>query len=178
MGANLSSTFRPSMSSKGRQPKAVSSNNYHSNITGAGSSIIELMKPERLNTKKTMKKKIAKVRDQFTLEELLMASPSRSNSYKRVYPSSSRVAQTASSSFSMEKSVHLDHKGGRTALSCKARDMSFSLEKRVRGDHEEERRPKVSSIISRSESGNSEKKVRFRLPEEADIVIFYSPARQ
>jgi len=177
MGANLSSTFRRS-TSKGRQPKAVSSHNYHSNITSAGSSIIELMKPERrLKTKKTMKKKISNVRDQFTLEELLMASPRRSSSYKRVHPSSSRVVQTAPSSFSMEKStVHLDHKGCRTALSCKARD-SFSLEKRVRGDHEEER-PKVSSIISRSESGNSEKKVRFRLPEETDIVIFHSPAGQ
>lgn len=165
MGAKLSS-FRRS-SSKGKP--------YDSNITSAGSSIIELMKPDRLKTKKMMKKKqyshspedkqIAKVREIITLEQLFMASPSRSFSYKRVHPSSSGV-RTASQSFSMDKSVN------HTALSCKARD-SLSLEKRVRAEEE----PVVSSIISRSESGNySKKKVRFRLPEEADIIIFYSPA--
>jgi hypothetical protein len=166
MGTKLSS-FRRS-SSKGKP--------YHSDITRAGSSIIELMKPERLKTKKMMKKKqyshspegkqIAKVREIITLEQLLMASPTSSFSYNRVHPSSSRVLHTASQSFSMDKSVN------HTALSCKARD-SFSMEKGVRAEEE----PTVSSIISRSESGNySKKKVRFRLPEEADIIIFYSPA--
>ena len=168
MGAKLSS-FRRS-SSKGKP--------YHSDITRAGSSIIELMKPERLKTKKMMKKKhyshsaedkqIAKVREIITLEQLLMASPTRSFSYNRVHvhPSSSRVLHTASQSFSTDKSVN------RTALSCKARD-SFSLEKRLLAEEEST----VSSIISRSEGGNySKKKVRFRLPEEADIIVFYSPA--
>lgn len=32
------------------------------------------------------------------------------------------------------------------------------------------------SSFSRSQSGKLKKKVSFRLPEEADIVVFYSPA--
>ncbi|KAG2678154.1 hypothetical protein I3760_12G130600 [Carya illinoinensis] len=34
-----------------------------------------------------------------------------------------------------------------------------------------------STLISRSRSGKAKKRVNFKLPEEADIIIFYSPHR-
>lgn len=153
MGAKFSMCWR-------RQPKSVSSNN--GSICTPGLSLIELMKLECLKTKKM--KNIPKV-TKLTLEEWLVASPDGTDCFsegelyvfrhgsKRAHPSLTRV---------------------HTALSYKATD-SFSLERRTHIDKEAEVKKSEVSSISRTQSGKLKKKVRFRLPEEADIIIFYSP---
>ncbi|KAF8033214.1 hypothetical protein BT93_D1963 [Corymbia citriodora subsp. variegata] len=114
----------------------------------------------------------------LTLREWILSSPGRqpecfngresfvfSPLFEKVFPTSPEVDET---SISM------------TAMPCKARD-SFSLERplKISGeddrDEEQEEGAVSSASICRTESGRSTKKVRFKLPEEADIIIFYSP---
>lgn len=188
MGASFSS-FKLCSSEREQPIGAVvlssDSSNYNTS-TRSGSAIIDqVLKPAEFWKKKKkkivmmmMKKKkkrqsdhqpnenmVAKIR-KFTLEELIMASPSRpdcftnggdlhvfNHSYKRVHPSSTGV-------------LHTD-------LSSKATD-SFPLEKRERDIHEEaEVLESVDSLISTSQIGKLKKKVSFKLPEEADIIVFY-----
>ncbi|KAL3742246.1 hypothetical protein ACJRO7_017690 [Eucalyptus globulus] len=122
--------------------------------------------------------KITTMVKSLTLREWILSSPGKepecisghepfvfSPTFRRVFPSPPEVDET---SISM------------TAMPCKARD-SFSLERPLKisgeDDREEEREEgAVSSVsICRTESGRTKKKVSFRLPEEADIIIFYSP---
>ncbi|XP_041025157.1 uncharacterized protein LOC121265560 [Juglans microcarpa x Juglans regia] len=183
MGANLTSCLH---SNSEREVKSASSNDsaHESNNSTKGSSIIKLLKPECWKTQKVMKKRqsphqpdhksmITKV-GKLTLEDLLiMASPGRADrfsgghelyvfspaNYKRVHPSSSTGSVD-------------------TALSSKAKD-SFCL-KRSRVLHMStgkaaEGESESSLIISTNQSGKLKKKVRFRLPEEGDIIVFQSP---
>ncbi|KAF5474916.1 hypothetical protein F2P56_006768 [Juglans regia] len=186
MGANLTCCLH---SNSEREVKSASSNGsaHESSNSTRGSSIIKLLKrPEYWKTKKVMKKRqsphqpdhhksmITKV-GKLTLEDLLiMASPGRADrfsggpelyvfsspaNYKRVHPSSSTGSVD-------------------TALSSKAKD-SFCL-KRSRVLHMSagkaaEGESESSLIISTNQSGKLKKKVRFRLPEEGDIIVFQSP---
>lgn len=72
------------------------------------------------------------------------------------------------------KMVHpsLPRARGRIALSSKAID-NFCLERRVHIEEKAKVKSKVSSIL-RTKSGKLKKKVRLRLPEEGDIIIFCS----
>ena len=103
---------------------------------------------------------------ELTLEEWLMSSPDRPD-----YCSESELYVFRPCS----KRVHpsLPRARGRTALSSKAID-SFCLERRVRVEEKAEVKSEVSSIPG-TKSGKLKKKVRFRLPEEANIIIFCSP---
>ncbi|KAJ7967774.1 Phospholipase C [Quillaja saponaria] len=158
-------------------------------IPGTSSSMImDLMKPCCLKTgdstrprgrktenskRKTQlqspEKKITKVK-KISLEEWLSASPGKkpdrfrggelhvfkhSSKTRRVHPSSRKVHTFTSN------------------LICEARD-SITLDRPQNHDGEKGKKNLESSCIRRSQSGKS-KKVSFRLPEEADIITFYSP---
>ncbi|MBA0811704.1 hypothetical protein Gohar_003577 [Gossypium harknessii] len=140
-------------------------------------SIIEAIKPQCLKTRKSTKnyngfkrpsqslaeERVTKARKLLTLEDWLLASPGGplkdyfnggelyvfKQFNKRVHPSSSSILE-------IEPRVN-DHDGFSV-------DLSSSVD--VSG----------CSSFSRSQSGKSKKKVSFRLPEEADIMVFYSPA--
>ncbi|EEF32791.1 uncharacterized protein LOC125370476 [Ricinus communis] len=132
-----------------------------------GSSIIELLKPGCFKAKKT------KTNRKRTLEDWLLASPSMkpdcitvgelhvSKQFsKRVHPSSSIeahkvVLSKAGESFSLERLVILDREADLDCINFSSMD--------------------VSSAIKRSKSNETKKRVSFKLPEEADIIIFYSP---
>ncbi|XVF26159.1 hypothetical protein REPUB_Repub13aG0275300 [Reevesia pubescens] len=166
MGAKVSK-----QSSSTREAKALSSNIHSSSQRP---SIIEAIKPQCLKKRKMKKNKLKRplqsperrnteVRKLTTLADWLLASPCPGglnpdclnggelyvfkHFSRRVHPSSSREPETLPS----------------TPRDSFSKDLSS-------GD--------VSgSSFSRSQSGKSKKKVSFRLPEEADIVIFYSPSR-
>ncbi|GLT72846.1 hypothetical protein SLA2020_447450 [Shorea laevis] len=118
------------------------------------------MKPKCLWTKNKKKRQAqAKEKQQqlkmvkeLTLEECLSASPGYAYEqfFDRIYPA-----------FSGE-----DHE-----------DYSFSRDsmERLLKVEEIDRREMGVSSLSRSQSGKVKKSVRFRLPEEADIIRFYSP---
>ncbi|XVF27989.1 hypothetical protein REPUB_Repub14bG0157100 [Reevesia pubescens] len=169
MGAKVSKYF----SSK-REAKALMSSNVGSN-SSQRSSIIEAIKPECLKKRKMKKnqmkirqlqspeKRITKVR-KLTLEDWLLASPGPAglnrpdclneggelyvfkHFSRRVYPSSSREREDVPST-----------PGDSFSMDLSSGDVS-------------------RSSFKRSQSGKLKKKVSFRLPEEADIVIFHSPA--
>ncbi|OMO64771.1 hypothetical protein COLO4_31874 [Corchorus olitorius] len=141
----------------------------HDNVPSSShrSSIIEAIKPECLKKKKLKKKKqlpeekrTTKAR-MLTLEDWLLASPGpaglQQDSFnggelhvfkqisRKVHPSS--VNEAALPLFTPAESFSMDFSSG---------DVS-------------------GSSFIRSQSGKLRKKVSFRLPEESDIVIFYSP---
>ncbi|XWS19333.1 hypothetical protein CRYUN_Cryun31cG0006200 [Craigia yunnanensis] len=150
-----------------REAKALTSNVRSSS---QGSSIIKSIKPECLKKRKTKKemkrplqspeKRTTKVR-KLTLEDWLLASPGPAGLQpdclnggelyvfkhfsRRVHPSSSR-----------EREAVLPTPRNSFSVDLSSRDASCSS-------------------FSRSQSGNLKKKVSFRLPQETDIVIFYSP---
>lgn len=190
MGANLS-TFKRSSSTR----------SCTCNSSSTGASLIELLRPgclksEKNNGKRPLtpekKKKnnvistssttsIAKItagESSFTtLGEWLLSSPgSKPDSMSggelcvlRSHYSSRRVHPSSSSS----KRPHTyDH----AALGSKARD-SDSIQRLVRNGEDETadaNLDNMTSSLSRTQSENkSKKKVSFRLPEEADIIMFY-----
>ncbi|CAK9156852.1 unnamed protein product [Ilex paraguariensis] len=104
--------------------------------------------------------------ENLTLEQCLMASPG----LKRVYPSSPDVQpgfSTPRISFSSDRTGKIDE---HTEFFTPR--ISFSGE-RVRKNNEDE--DSSSSINGGSPIRKSKKKVSFKLPEVADIIIFYSP---
>ncbi|CAK7345104.1 unnamed protein product [Dovyalis caffra] len=138
---------------------------------GCGSSIFEPLKPECLKGNKVPnrrqvhqeQKKGTKV-SKLTLQEWLLTSPSLKAEHlkggelcvlkhgsKRVHPS---VSTRGRESFSKDRLLLLDHQV------ADIEDYST-----------------VSSVtsFSRTQSGKPGKKVSFKLPEEADIIIFHSP---
>ncbi|OVA10062.1 Phospholipase C [Macleaya cordata] len=145
-------------------------------------SILELIKPGCLKTDEMknkrqfqfhpQEKKISKVR-KLTLEECLLASPGFNQEFinggelhmfrqsSRVYPSTSRF--------------HTTH------YSPKPREI-FSVVGLVKVDDNDDKRNSVSSSLCssprRSQSEKVKKNVSFKLPEEADIIIFYSPKQE
>ncbi|XWS12911.1 hypothetical protein CRYUN_Cryun37aG0131000 [Craigia yunnanensis] len=164
MGAKVSK-----YSSSKREAKALSSNIRSSSKK---SFIIEAIKPECLKKRKMKKnrikrplqspvRRITKVR-KLTLEDWLLASPGPAglkpdylnggelyvfkHFSRRVHPSSSREREAVPST-----------PGDSFSLDLSSGDVS-------------------RSSFSRSQSKKLKKKESFRLPEEADIVIFYSPA--
>lgn len=192
MGANLS-TFKRSSSTR--------SGTCNSSSTGA--SLIELLRPgclksEKNNGKKPLtpekKKKnnvistssttsIANItagESSFTtLGEWLLSSPgSKPDNMSggelcvlRSHYSSRRVHPSSSSSSSKRPHTY-DH----AALGSKASD-SFSIQRLVINGEDETadaNLDNMTSSLSRTQSENkSKKKVSFRLPEEADIIMFY-----
>ncbi|OMO76851.1 hypothetical protein CCACVL1_15310 [Corchorus capsularis] len=152
--------------SKREAAKALITHNINVRSSSHRSSIIEAIKPECLKKKKLKKnkqlpeKRITKAR-MLTLEDWLLASPGpaglQQDSFnggelhvfkqisRKVHPSS--VNEAARPLFTPAESFSMDFSSG---------DVS-------------------GSSFSRSQSGKLRKKVSFRLPEESDIVIFYSP---
>lgn len=141
---------------------------FMDNSPSQGSCIVELLKPEWLRVKKMTKNRKKKKQ---TLEEWLLASPSLNpdcinggelfvskHFFKRIHPSSS----------SMEECE---------AISSKARKRSFSLERLVMLDREADRSFSSMDIssIRKDPRSKSKKMVSFKLPDESDIIIFYSP---
>ncbi|XVE51022.1 hypothetical protein DITRI_Ditri02bG0004800 [Diplodiscus trichospermus] len=141
-----------------------------------GSSIIEAVKPGCLKKRKTKKqqmkrvlqspeKRITKVRKLSTLEDWLLASLSRDGLQPdclnggELYVFKHLSTRVRPSSREYEE-----------AIPSTPGDMSFSVDLSS-GDAS-------CSSFSRSQSGKPRKKVSFRLPEEADILIFYSPAEK
>lgn len=160
------------------------------NSSNAGQECLSVLKRRKTRGKKRRyqeqqcespppdQKKITTMVKSLTLREWILSSPGRepgcsyggepfvfSPQFKGVYPPSLEVDETSISI---------------TAMPCEARD-SFSLEwpLKISGedDREEEQEEGVvsSASIRRTESGSSTKKVRFRSPMEADVIIFYSP---
>lgn len=134
---------------------------------GCGSSIIELLKPECLKVKEFQskrqvhqeQKKGTKV-SKLTLQDWLLTSPNLKAEHlkdgelgvvkhgsKRVHPSRGRE------SFSKDRLLVLDHVA----------------------DKEDYSTVSSVSLLSRTQSGKLQKRVSFKLPEEADIILFYSP---
>lgn len=113
---------------------------------------------------KQQQKQVNKAKKEPTLEDWLIASPGlqkingttsegeyhvfKHHSSKRVFPSCVGENENGSSSSSKPRG-------------------SFSKERPLKGEESE-----VS--LSMTQSGKSKKRVRFRLPEEADIFIFHS----
>ncbi|KAH8486026.1 hypothetical protein H0E87_027472 [Populus deltoides] len=139
---------------------------------GRESRFVELLKPECLKVKKIQNKrhvlreeKKGTTVSKLTLQDWLLTSPSlkaeqlrggelcvlKHGSSKRVHPSISTKARV---SFSTGRLLGLDQ------VDDKEHYVSASS---------------VVSSISRTQSGKSQKRVSFKLPEEADIIIFYSP---
>ncbi|KAF8030269.1 hypothetical protein BT93_E2654 [Corymbia citriodora subsp. variegata] len=139
------------------------------------SSIIELLKPECLRVKKKKKKTQSLLHKQGkklseaetpTLEERLLASPS----FDQVF-----VANTDAGEVCVLKpsKVHPSRLGpvDDAALSSKVRD-SLSLERPVNMHTDvEDKCPSEECNMRRSENGCSRKRVRFRLPQESDIIL-------
>ncbi|KAJ4704019.1 Phospholipase C [Melia azedarach] len=168
MGAMFSKHFKR----EEQQTKAVNSSNGGNSSSQEPTSIIEFIKPECLKIKKNkqdMKKKklnpyektITKPR-KLTLEDWLVASPGPSSRpeyfnggelnvlkqfSKKVHPSSARIQEAGAAATSTSRT------GDCSTFSC-------SME---------------ASSVSRSQSGKLKKKVTFKSPEEADIILFYSP---
>ncbi|KAK9268164.1 hypothetical protein L1049_010606 [Liquidambar formosana] len=168
MGANLCSFKR--LNSEPQRPKAIGSADKD---VSAGSSIFEFVKPACLKTEKVAmkkkkreshppEKKIVKGK-KLTLEEWLVSSPglkpadcilggepnALKNYSKKVYPSSNRDCNSRPRE-SLERLVQTDE-----------------------GDEGEEDSEFFS--LSTNRNGKVKKRVSFKLPEEADIFIFYSP---
>ena len=116
-------------------------------------------------TKQKQQKQQLKKAKEPTLEDWLIASPGKlqknngisggeyhvfKHSFKRVFPSF--VGEMANSS-------------------SKPREI-FSKEKLLKSEDVE--REEIEVSLSRSQSGQSKKRVSFRQPEEADIFIFHS----
>jgi len=142
----------------------------------------EKKKPNSNTTSSSVKETISGEISFTSLGEWLTSSPgSKPDSMKggelyvlRSHYSSRRVHPSTSSSSS---SSNRPHTPDNAALVSKARD-SFSLNRSVKNEVDnnipEANLDKMSSSLSRNQSGNkSKKRVSFRLPEEADIVIFY-----
>ncbi|KAJ0081893.1 hypothetical protein Patl1_09814 [Pistacia atlantica] len=204
MGGMLSKNFsrrqqcHPEAKAKAEEEaeaEAVSSNdaNDKSKSTQGSISIIELMKPECFKTKRVKRKrsmqslkqpekKIMKPR-KLTLEEWLLNSPAPDNfnnnnktdqcfsggelyvfkhSSRRVHPSLS-----SSSSTTTTVKMHREAEAAAAAPSTSRPRDSFNCSLDISANS--------CSSLSRSQSGKSKKRVSFRLPEEADIIIFYSP---
>lgn len=154
MGAGFSSSRRSSSPQK--LPKKYLSDQN----SVLASSIINFMKPRCLWTDEENKQhqpvNEAKLR---TLEEWLLASPSLNKN------SSSGGEYYVFKNFSPKVHFH------RSLYADKADYTSNSLEGLLKLDEVEKEELRASS-----QSGKTKKRVRFKLPEEADIFIFYSPA--
>ncbi|KAG6768914.1 hypothetical protein POTOM_024526 [Populus tomentosa] len=113
---------------------------------GCGSSIIELLKPECLKVKEFQSKR--QVHQEQKKEHLKGGELGAvKHGSKRVHPCRGRE------SFSKDRLLVLDHVA------------------------DKEDYPTVSSVslLSRTQSGKLQKRVSFKLPEEADIILIYSP---
>jgi len=140
-------------------------------------SIIELLRPECVKVKKKKKQRLLHSRgkrlpeaESLTLEEHLLASPS----LDQVFLANTDVGEVC---------VLKPSKGhpsclapiDNAALSSKARD-SLSMERPVNMHMEVEGKcPSEVSDMRRNENGRSRKRVRFRLPQESDIILICSP---
>ncbi|KAK2652930.1 hypothetical protein Ddye_012786 [Dipteronia dyeriana] len=206
MGTNLSRHLmsRSSQKQHGTRALAVSSSNNY-NDRKSSSTIMEMIKPECLKTKKMKKKKkkkktrvhdemnsdekkITKVR-KLTLEEWLLASPApasmKSADHQQCFGTSSgggggggelsvfkqfskKVHPSSSSSSTTTKEVVA------TTLSISKKpqrdevDQSFSMDDGASANFS-------SSMCRSTQSGRLKKRVSFKLPDEADIFVFYSP---
>ncbi|PQQ21167.1 hypothetical protein Pyn_04490 [Prunus yedoensis var. nudiflora] len=188
MGANLS-TFKRSSSSSAASQRLQQAGGGDGNSSPAGPSCMELLKPECLKVKaekKTRKRPLTPERKKIhnnnnntggggasgsgtkltTLEEWLLASPGHHGMKKpdnynitggelNVFRPHSRRVHPASSSSSKLPADHVPTAAA--PLDSKATD-SICLERFVKNDQ-------INDKLK--------KKVSFRLPEEADIIIFY-----
>ncbi|ONI09824.1 hypothetical protein PRUPE_4G011600 [Prunus persica] len=197
MGANLS-TFKRSSSSSAATQRPQQAGGGDGNSSPAGPSCMELLKPECLKVKAEKKKRkrpLTPERNKIqnnnnnnynnnnnntgggggasgsgtrltTLEEWLLASPGHRGMKKPdnynitggelyVFRPHSRRVHPASSSSSKLPADHVPTAAA--PLDSKARD-SICLERFVKNDQINDK---------------MKKKVSFRLPEEADIIIFY-----
>ncbi|KAK4838459.1 hypothetical protein QYF36_013914 [Acer negundo] len=205
MGAKLSRHLMSRSSEKqhGTRALVVSSSN-NNNDRKSSSTIMEMIKPECLKTKKVKKKKkkkkrvhdeidpdekkITKVR-KLTLEEWLLASPAPAgmksadhqqcfgNSStggggggelyvfkqfsKKVHPSSSSSSDTTKEVVATTSSI--SKKPPRDEV-----DQSFSIDDGASANFS-------SSMCRSNQSGRLKKRVSFKLPDEADIIVFHSP---
>lgn len=168
MGANVSS-FRHSSTTQQR-PKAPEAGSVSINPSPVSSILDLITRPvcclKTYKVKRRMlspgEKKSSKVmiRRRRTLEDWILSSPgldipdsNKHHCYRKVFPYSTRPQM---------------------ALTSKARN-SFSLKRLAeKAEHEgEESDMRVSSM--RRNQSRKLKKVSFRLPEEADFIIIYSP---
>ncbi|BFG27384.1 hypothetical protein CerSpe_136580 [Prunus speciosa] len=188
MGANLS-TFKRSSSSSAATQRLQQAGGGDGNSSPAGPSCMELLKPECLKVKaekKKSKRPLTPERKKIhnnnnntegggasgsgtkltTLEDWLLASPGHHGMKKPdnynitggelyVFRPHSRRVHPASSSSSKLPADHVPTAAA--PLDSKARD-SICLERFVKNDQ-------INDKLK--------KKVSFRLPEEADIIIFY-----
>ncbi|KAI6704609.1 hypothetical protein NL676_007571 [Syzygium grande] len=171
MGAKVS-TFK--------HPKALTDPINHNDPTPQ-SCIIELLKPECLKVKKGRKKqrslhpqgkKLTEAKT-LTLEKCLLASPS----FDQVLSANTDVGEVC---VLKPSKVHLSRLGlvDDATLSSKARDcLSFE---RLANTHAEveDKCPSEVGNVRRGENGRSRKRVRFRLPQESDIILFCSPGKR
>ncbi|KAL3740834.1 hypothetical protein ACJRO7_022023 [Eucalyptus globulus] len=149
-----------------KHPKALTCPINRSDPTPQ-SSITKLLKPECL-------KKLTRV-ETMTLEEYLLASPS----FDQVFLVSIHVGEVCVFEDSSSK-VHPSCSGpvDDAALSMRARDI-LPLERWANMHIEvEDKCPSEACNMTHGENGRSMKRVRFRLPQESDIILFYSPREQ
>ncbi|KAH0969977.1 hypothetical protein GBA52_022133 [Prunus armeniaca] len=189
MGANLS-TFKRSSSSSAATQRLQQAGGGDGNSSPAGPSCMELLKPECLKVKAEKKKRKRPLTPErkkihnnnnnntggggasasgtrlTTLEECLLASPGHHgmknpDNYNitggelYVFRPHSRRVHPASSSSSKLPADHVPT--AEAPLDSKAKD-SICMERSVKNDQ-------INDKLK--------KKVSFRLPEEADIIIFY-----
>ncbi|WCJ19274.1 hypothetical protein M5689_001570 [Euphorbia peplus] len=119
-----------------------------------------------------VKKKTMEVR---TLEDFLLASPTRKPNF--IFEGQLYVFTHFSSSSSSSLLQSTTHE---SKCSSETTTHDYSLERLVMLDREADQDQSMSfssngRCRSSSQSEKSKKRVRFRLPEEADIYIFYSP---
>ncbi|KAK3218888.1 hypothetical protein Dsin_012858 [Dipteronia sinensis] len=202
MGAKLSRHLMSRSSEQQHCTRAlVVSSSNNNNDRKSSSTIMEMIKPECLKTKKMKKKKkkkkrvhdemdpdekkITKVR-KLTLEEWLLASPAPASMKsadhqqcfgtsssgggelyvfkqfsKKVHPSSSSSSTTTKEFVATTSSI--SKKPPRDEV-----DQSFSMEDGASANFS-------SSMCRSNQSGRSKKRVSFKLPDEADIIVFHSP---
>lgn len=200
MGAKLSrhSMSRSSEKQQSTSALVVSSSN-NNNDRKSSSTFMEMIKPECLKTKKMKKKKKKKrVHDEMdpdekkitevrklTLEEWLLASPApasmKSADHQQCFGTSSsggelyvfkqfsnKVHPSSSSSSATTKEVvattsSISKKPPRDEV-----DQSFSMDDGASANFS-------SSMCRSNQSGRLKKRVSFKLPDEADIIVFHSP---
>ncbi|KAF5197106.1 hypothetical protein FRX31_013304 [Thalictrum thalictroides] len=114
-------------------------------------------------------KKLVKMKKVITLEEWLTTSPANvkpdninSSGELHVFRQSSRKVHPSIGRVNDDEQLHTKQK---ESLDLVMDDVEASKADVLM----------TCSSLSRSQSGKSKKKVSFRLPEEADIIVFYSP---
>lgn len=171
MGAKHSSCGR--FSSAERLPEEEYDNQ---SVCSRAISVISFLKPTRFWTEKHRKMhqnqqqyhQLKTVKEVVTLEECFLASPGKADYCFCTNRGDYYVLKQLSNKICPSLS------GDCADFVTESKD-SVSLEKLFKMEEVLDSGEKDFSSVSRTQSGKEKKRVSFKLPEDSDIIIFYSP---